>query len=169
MPGASGGLDGDQPDRRKPVSTRNAGPLRGLRPAHPKRLHLRRLQVHPRRSSPVTDADKAPTRIQYDEAGFPKPMGLKKACVKMSLIEAELGKAIPLAKSDAEIVAQIRREIGSMRLTDEEAMLAARVGVFMCSEYERLATANDELVRQNQELERRLLAIHRLAQTETGE
>jgi hypothetical protein len=94
-------------------------------------------------------------------------MGLRKACVKMALIEAELSRALPLAKSDAEMLAQIRAEVGPMQLSESEAMLAARVGLWYCGEYERVMLANDELVKENAELARRLLEIARLADTAT--
>jgi hypothetical protein len=105
-------------------------------------------------------------RINY-QGGVPQPMGLRKACVKMALIEAETSRTQPLAKSDADMLQQIRTEVGPMQLTDAEAAMAAHIGVFYCSEYERLAGANDELVKVNAELEARLLEIARLAHTET--
>jgi hypothetical protein len=102
-------------------------------------------------------------RINYDAAGFPAPMGLRKACVKMALIEAELSRALPLAKADAEMLAQIRAEVGPMQLSDEEARIAAHVGLWYCGEFERRSAANDDLLKQLKALETRLMEIARLA------
>lgn len=82
-------------------------------------------------------------RIEY-KGHLPQPMGIRKACVKMALIEAELTRAIPLAKSDADMLAQIRSEIGPMQLSDEQAAQAARIGIFLCGEYSRLSDACEE-------------------------
>ena len=90
-------------------------------------------------------------RIEY-KGHLPQPMGIRKACVKMALIEAETARALPLAKADADLLRDVRAEMGPTHLTDEMAEQAARVGLFLCSEYDRLSQANDHLERECGEL-----------------
>lgn len=108
-------------------------------------------------------------RLEYDSHGLPKPYGVRKACVKMSMIEAELGKALPLAVEDAALVAQIRAEMGPMRLSDEEAIIAARVGVFMCSEYSRLSDACEEKDKLIAEQRQQILSLEERVRDLSGE
>jgi hypothetical protein len=86
-------------------------------------------------------------RINYLVPGFPDPVGVRAAAVRMGLIIAAETKGDTLTEDDTK-------------------MVTGAVG-FLADEYERLAGANDELVKVNAELEARLLEIARLAHTET--
>jgi hypothetical protein len=86
-------------------------------------------------------------RINYLVPGFPDPVGVRAAAVRMGLIIAAETKGDTLTEDDTK-------------------MVTGAVG-FLADEYTRISAANDELQRVNAELEARLLEIARLAHTET--